>query len=103
LQERETTAERHPISRAAPDLETEVIARAETADFLRWFRRMIQDHPRARDQFLAVAMKYLEERPIEEIATELHTSVNNVYVLISRGLAKLRQEYQKLFAKVQDS
>jgi RNA polymerase sigma factor (sigma-70 family) len=99
----ETTAEHLPTSLVAPDLEAEVLARAQAADFLGWMRRVIEENPRARDQFRVVAMKYLDEDTVEEIAATLQTSVNNVYVLLSRGLAKLRQEYQKYLSEVQDS
>ncbi len=64
---------------------------------------MIQANPRAKNQILAVALKYLEEWTDEAIAEALATSVANVQVLRSRGLVKLREEYQKQVSQLQDS
>ena len=77
------------------DPETEVEERQMTAEFLQWLRDVIEANPRARKQLLAVAMKYLEEWDDEEIAAALGTTVANVHVLRSRGLAKLRVAYRK--------
>jgi RNA polymerase sigma factor (sigma-70 family) len=77
------------------DPETEVEERQMTAELLQWLRDVIEANPRARKQLLAVAMKYLEEWDDEEIAAALGTTVANVHVLRSRGLAKLRAEYRK--------
>ncbi len=79
----------------APSLEAEVEEREVVASFLRWLRGVIEANPRARNQLLAVAMKYLEGRDDADIAATLGTTVANVQVLRSRGLEKLRAEYRK--------
>jgi RNA polymerase sigma factor (sigma-70 family) len=89
-------------ARGAPqwvDWEDEVDEREATAELLRWLRSVIEANPRAKMQILAVILKYLDELDDEEIARELNTSVDNVYVLRSRGLNKLRMEYQQRFEK----
>ena len=77
------------------DPEAEVEERQTAAGFLQWLRGVIEANPRARNQLLAVAMKYLEGWDDEEIAGALGTTVANVHVLRSRGLEKLRAEYRK--------
>lgn len=86
----------------APALEVQAAERDEAIQLLRWLHAVITANPRARNQILAVALKYLEGLEEEEIAEMLGTSVANVYVLRNRGLAKLRQEYHKRLSQVQD-
>jgi RNA polymerase sigma factor (sigma-70 family) len=79
----------------APSLESVAEERNTAAHLLRWLREVIETHPRARDQILAVALKYLEDRPDEEIATMLGVTVAQVHILRSRGLKKLRALYSQ--------
>lgn len=65
------------------DLRREVVARIE---------KVRQQNPRARRQLDAVWLRYFRELNNEEIATVLKTRPENVSVLISRGLEKLRQD-----------
>ncbi|MFQ5857768.1 MAG: sigma-70 family RNA polymerase sigma factor [Anaerolineae bacterium] len=53
---------------------------------------IIRQAPRARNQLLAVFLKFLRGYSDEEIAVELETSVQNVHVLRSRGLKRLRED-----------
>lgn len=53
---------------------------------------IMQAAPRARNQLLAVLLKFLAALSDEEIASELNTDVANVYVLRSRGLKRLRKD-----------
>lgn len=92
-----------PFVSALPTLESEVTTQIAATDLLRWLRTVIETNPRAKKQILAVALKYLEGWEDEAIAATLETSVANVHVLRSRGLIKLREEYQKHFSQVQDS
>lgn len=92
-----------PFMAETAELSIEVATRTDTATLLQWLHRVIEANPRAQKQILAVALKYLEEWEDEAIAAALATSVANVQVLRSRGLVKLREEYQKHFSQVQDS
>ncbi|MBI3942084.1 MAG: sigma-70 family RNA polymerase sigma factor, partial [Chloroflexi bacterium] len=87
----------------APDLEHSYEARERAAGLLRWLRGVIDANPRARNQILAVTMKYLEGREDAEIAAALGTTAANVYVLRSRGLEKLRHAYRNSFHREKDS
>lgn len=49
-----------------------------------------RDHPRARDQFAALYLKYIELLSDQEIGQALGTSPENVYVLRSRAKKRLR-------------
>lgn len=96
------TEEAQPAWLTAPqDPAAEVAAQMANAQLLRWLRTVIENNPRARNQILAVTLKYLEEWDDETIAATLATTVANVHVLRSRGLIKLREEYQQSFGQVQ--
>ncbi|MFN8494211.1 MAG: hypothetical protein U0350_41820 [Caldilineaceae bacterium] len=85
------------------ELEAEADTRAEAANLLRCLHRIIAANPRAKNQILAVILKYLEEWEDAAIAEALATTAANVQVLRSRGLIKLRAEYPKHCAQLQDS
>jgi RNA polymerase sigma factor (sigma-70 family) len=51
-----------------------------------------QTERRAARQLAAVRLRYLDELSIEEIAEQLAVQPTNVYVLLSRGLERLRQD-----------
>lgn len=73
------------------DTQSEVEQSVRAGELLRWLRAVVAANPRARNQILAVVMKYLEGRDDADIAAALDTTVANVHVLRSRGLEKLRQ------------
>lgn len=58
-------------------------------------------HPRARDQFAALYLKYIDELSDGEIAERLGTTVANVHVLRSRARQRLRDDpaWQQLAAE----
>ena len=53
---------------------------------------LMQQSPRAQQQFKAVLLKFLYAYSDEEIAGELATEISNVHVLRSRGLKRLRED-----------
>lgn len=59
-------------------------------------QRLRRENPRARRQFDVVWLRYVQELSLEEIALHLETPVQNVSVLLSRGLERLRQDPQLL-------
>ena len=63
---------------------------------------LMQQAPRAQQQFKAVLLKFLYAYSDEEIAEELATEVQNVHVLRSRGLKRLREDevLRRLFEDV---
>jgi len=73
----------HPPDESASDDRTERL----------WdcVREIWERHPRARDQLRTVLWKHFDGLSIEEIAGRLQKTPDQVYVLGSRGIAKLRQ------------
>ena len=51
-----------------------------------------RENPKARDQFAAVRLKFLDGEDSETISRILHVSVDNVYVLLHRGKVKLKAD-----------
>ncbi|MFN8494084.1 MAG: RNA polymerase sigma factor [Caldilineaceae bacterium] len=91
----EPSAEEQPADLAdpqAPQPET-IIADNELERQVRQrIEALITVAPRARNQFQAVLLKFLEGYSDAEIATALETDVANVHVLRSRGLNRLRAD-----------
>jgi DNA-directed RNA polymerase specialized sigma24 family protein len=60
-------------------------------------------HPRARDQFAALYLKYIEDLSDGEIAERLGTTIANVHVLRSRAKQRLRHDpaWQQLAAEAE--
>jgi DNA-directed RNA polymerase specialized sigma24 family protein len=56
------------------------------------FVMLMLESPRARNQLLAVLLKFMSGLSDEEIAAELATDVPSVHVLRSRGLKRLRED-----------
>lgn len=52
----------------------------------------LRAHPRARDQVAALWLKYIEGMDDEAIGRRLGKTVNNVYILRSRAVARLQSE-----------
>ncbi len=72
--------------------EESAIATDLTTTLLGRIGELMQQAPRARDQFKAVLLKFLYAYHDEEIARELGTEVQNVHVLRSRGIKRLRED-----------
>jgi RNA polymerase sigma factor (sigma-70 family) len=84
LSERIEEGDASPLEQTtAHELRDEVGRAAEA------FRRA---HPRARDQFAALYLKYINELSDGEIALALGTNIANVHVLRSRAKQKLRED-----------
>ncbi|MEM7127374.1 MAG: RNA polymerase sigma factor [Chloroflexota bacterium] len=75
-----------------PPLEELVISVEWAERILNRIVELIQQQSRAKNQFLAVILKYLYDWSDQEIAQELDTSVSNVHLLRSRGLKRLRDD-----------
>jgi DNA-directed RNA polymerase specialized sigma24 family protein len=73
-----------PVAAALDDERRARLAR-HAADYLR-------AHPRARDQLAALWLKYIEGLDDEAIGRRLGKTVNNVYILRSRAVARLQSE-----------
>lgn len=76
----------------SPTPEESVLSRDLTTTLLTRVGELMQESPRAHPQFKAVLLKFLYAYSDEEIARELETEVQNVHVLRSRGLKRLRED-----------
>lgn len=63
-----------------------------TTAILQHITQMVQDSPRAKNQFFAVIYKFLYGLSDSEIAQTMETSVSNVHILRTRGLTRLRKD-----------
>jgi RNA polymerase sigma factor (sigma-70 family) len=77
---------------ADPTPEERVVSSELTTTLLTRVGELMQQSPRAHPQFKAVLLKFLYGYSDEEIAGELDTEVQNVHVLRSRGLKRLRED-----------
>ncbi|NTU83953.1 MAG: sigma-70 family RNA polymerase sigma factor [Chloroflexales bacterium] len=93
--EREVGEEGIPLGDRLPsadDIEAGAIAREQREHLHSFLARYVRDHPRAQKQIDAVRLKFLAGLDDEHISRALGVSVQNVHVLRSRGLRRLRDE-----------
>ncbi|MGH2388927.1 MAG: RNA polymerase sigma factor [Chloroflexota bacterium] len=80
-----------------PDLDRadpveQAITREQDARLRRMADEFRRNYPRARDQMAALWLKYVDGLSDVEISRRLGKSINNIYVLRSRAIAKLEKE-----------
>lgn len=78
------------IDEDLPRADDVVASQEQVEQVLGRFTQLIEQSPRAKNQYLAVMLKFLYEWGDDEIAQKLETSVSNVHVLRTRGLKRLR-------------
>ena len=74
--------------------ERAVLDADQSRSILNRLEAVMQESPRGQKQLQAVYLKYLYALSDREIAEYLDTDVNNVHVLRSRGMKRLRQDVQ---------
>jgi RNA polymerase sigma factor (sigma-70 family) len=77
---------------AEDNIEVEFVAREQRERLHSFLTRYVHDHPRAQKQIDAVRLKFLAGLDDEHISSTLGVSVQNVHVLRSRGLRRLRDD-----------
>lgn len=77
---------------APDDIEAEAVAREERERLHAFLSSYVRNHPRAQKQIDAVRLKFLAGLDDELISRTLGVSVQNVHVLRSRGLRRLRDD-----------
>jgi RNA polymerase sigma factor (sigma-70 family) len=69
-----------------------ILARELRIQVVERLQQLRTAHPRARRQLDTVWLRYVQELSLEEISAQLETPVENVSVLLSRGLERLRED-----------
>lgn len=91
--ERSIGVEGRPLGDSLADatlIEETLVVEEEREAIEAFLARYVRQNPRSRKQIDAVRLKYLGGMDDERISKELGVSIENVYVLRSRGLSRLR-------------